>query len=108
MRISDWSSDGALPIDQFHKGIIPRDVPEDQRRVSDEQIGYYDQLVASGLISAPFNWTLFTAADRRFPEMAGLAGALVGSVYALLVCFLISFPVGIAAAIYLEDRKSVV
>ncbi|HEY9538823.1 MAG TPA: phosphate ABC transporter permease PstA [Kiloniellaceae bacterium] len=93
----------ADPIDQFHKGIIPRDVPEDQRRVSDEQIGYYDQLVASGLISAPFNWTLFTAADSRFPEMAGLAGALVGSFYALLVCFLISFPVGIAAAIYLEE-----
>src|SRR3546814_11341075 len=35
--------------------------------------------------------------------MAGLAGALVGSFYALLVCFLISFPVGIAAAIYLEE-----
>src|SRR3546814_7943370 len=68
----------ADPIDQFHKGIIPRDVPEDQRRVSDEQIGYYDQLVASGLISAPFNWTLFTAADSRFPEMAGLAGAQIG------------------------------
>lgn len=93
----------ADPIDQLHKGVIPRDVPEDQRRVSDLQIGYYDQLVAQGLISAPFNWALFTAADSRFPELAGLAGALVGSFYALLVCFLISFPVGIAAAIYLEE-----
>ena len=93
----------ADPIDQFHKGITPRDVPEAQRRVSDLQIGYYDQLLERGLISAPFNWTLFTAADSRFPEMAGLAGALVGSFYALLVCFLISFPVGIAAAIYLEE-----
>ncbi|GAB4362377.1 MAG: phosphate ABC transporter permease PstA [Kiloniellaceae bacterium] len=91
------------PIDQFHKGIIPRDVPEDQRRVSDLQIGYYDQLVAAGLVSAPFNWALFTAADSRFPELAGLAGALVGSFYAILVCFAISFPVGIAAAIYLEE-----
>src|SRR3546814_14918026 len=63
----------ADPIDQFHKGIIPRDVPEDQRRVSDAQIGYYDQLVASGLISAPFNWTLFTAAASRFTARAGLA-----------------------------------
>ena len=93
----------ADPLDQFHKGVIPRDVPEEQRRVSDQQIGYYDQLVARGLISAPFNWALFTAADSRFPELAGLAGALVGSFYALLVCFLISFPVGIAAAIYLEE-----
>src|SRR3546814_10490199 len=47
--------------------------------------------------------SLFTAADSRFPELAGLAGALAGSFYALLVCFVISFPVGIAAAIYLEE-----
>ena len=93
----------ADPLDQFHKGVTPRDVPEEQRRVSDLQIGYYDQLVARGLVSTPFNWALFTAADSRFPELAGLAGALVGSFYALLVCFLISFPVGIAAAIYLEE-----
>jgi len=93
----------ADPIDQFHKGIIPRDVPEEQRRVNDLQIGYYDELVAQGLISTPFNWALFFSADSRFPELAGLAGALVGSFYALLVCFLISFPVGISAAIYLEE-----
>src|SRR3546814_2981731 len=47
--------------------------------------------------------SLFTAAYSRFPELAGLAGALAGSFYALLVCFVISFPVGIAAAIYLEE-----
>ncbi|GAB4233613.1 MAG: phosphate ABC transporter permease PstA [Kiloniellaceae bacterium] len=93
----------ADPMDQFHKGIIPRDVPEEQRRVNDVQIGYYDQLVAEGLVSTPFNWALFFSPDSRFPELAGLAGALVGSFYALLVCFLISFPVGIAAAIYLEE-----
>src|SRR3546814_11524454 len=73
----------ADPIDQFHKGIIPRDVTEDQRRVSDEQIGYYDQHGESGRISAPCNWTLFTAADRRSPEMAGHAGALGGAFYGL-------------------------
>jgi phosphate transport system permease protein len=93
----------ADPLDQFHKGIIPRDVPEEQRRVNDLQISYYDRLVEQGLISTPFNWALFFAPDSRFPELAGLAGALVGSFYALLVCFLISFPVGIAAAIYLEE-----
>jgi phosphate transport system permease protein len=59
--------------------------------------------VADGRVSMPFNWGLFFNADSRFPEMAGLAGAIVGSFYALLVCFLISFPVGIAAAVYLEE-----
>jgi phosphate transport system permease protein len=91
------------PFDQFYKGVTPRDVPEDQRRVNDKQIVWFDALVADGRVSMPFNWGLFFNADSRFPEMAGLAGAIVGSFYALLVCFLISFPVGIAAAVYLEE-----
>ena len=91
------------PFDQLHKGVIPRDVPEDQRRVTDKQIGWFDQMIAKGMISKPFNWGLFFNADSRFPEQAGLAGAIVGSFYALLVCFLISFPMAIAAAIYLEE-----
>ncbi len=91
------------PFDQFAKGVIPRDVPEEQRRVSDKQIVWWDALVADGRISKPFNWALFFNSDSRFPELAGLRGAIVGSLFALLVCFLISFPVGIAAAIYLEE-----
>lgn len=91
------------PVDQLHKGVIPRDVPQDQRRISDQQLQWYDTLVQRDAVSAPFNWALFFASDSRFPELAGLAGAITGSFYALLVCFLISFPVGIAAAIYLEE-----
>ena len=93
----------ADPIDQLEKGVIPRSVPESQRRVSDVQIGWFDRLKAEGRVSTPFNWGLIVNADSRFPEIAGLRGAIVGSFYALIVCFLISFPVGIAAAIYLEE-----
>jgi len=91
------------PFDQLHKGLVQRDTPEQQRRVSDRQIAWFDQLEEVGAITAPFNWGLVTNADSRFPELAGLKGALVGSFWALLVCFLISFPVGIGAAIYLEE-----
>jgi phosphate transport system permease protein len=90
-------------FDQFHKGVIPRDVPETQRLVSDQQIAWYDTLVEQGRISTPFNWSLFTAADSRFPELAGLSGAITGSFYLLLVTFVLSFPIGIAAAVYLEE-----
>jgi phosphate transport system permease protein len=93
----------ADPIDQLAKGEIPRDVPENQRRVNDRQIELYDQLVAANVITSPINWGLFVNSDSRFPELAGLAGAISGSFWLLLVCFLISFPVGIAAAIYLEE-----
>jgi phosphate transport system permease protein len=91
------------PFDQFQKGEITRDVPEEQRRVNDRQVAWFDTLVEQGRISTPFNWTLFTEADSRFPELAGLKGALVGTFYLLLVTFVLSFPIGIAAAVYLEE-----
>ena len=91
------------PLDQLSKGEIDRNTPANQRRVNDQQIGWYDQLVSSGVISRPFNWGLFFNSDSRFPELAGLAGAISGSFWLLLVCLVISLPVGIAAAIYLEE-----
>ncbi|MGD9740335.1 MAG: phosphate ABC transporter permease PstA [Bauldia sp.] len=91
------------PFDQLNKGVIDRNLPENQRRVTDVQVGLFDQLAEQGLVSRPFNWGLFFNTDSRFPELAGLRGAIVGTFYMLLVTFLISFPMGIAAAIYLEE-----
>ncbi|MCW8843871.1 MAG: phosphate ABC transporter permease PstA, partial [Rhodobacteraceae bacterium] len=91
------------PFDQLNKGLIKRSTPEVNRRVKDTEIAWFDILAEQGAISKPFNWGLFTNADSRFPELAGLKGALVGSFWALLTCFLISFPLGIGSAIYLEE-----
>ncbi|WP_281982532.1 phosphate ABC transporter permease PstA [Thalassorhabdomicrobium marinisediminis] len=91
------------PYDQLNKGAIDPDTPEANRRLDDDQIAMFAQLQAAGLISTPLNWGLLVNADSRFPELAGLKGALIGSAWALLVCFLISFPLGIGAAIYLEE-----
>ncbi|WP_424988187.1 phosphate ABC transporter permease PstA [Microbulbifer sp. S227A] len=91
------------PFDQLNKGLIARDTPEENRRVKNNEIQWFDTLKDEGAISKPFNWALFTNADSRFPELAGLKGALVGSFWALLTCFLISFPLGIGSAIYLEE-----
>lgn len=91
------------PYDQLNKGLVDRATPEQNRRVDDAAIARFDQLDELGLISKPFNTGLLTNADSRFPELAGLWGALVGSFWALLTCFLIAFPLGIGAAIYLEE-----
>jgi len=90
-------------VDQFHKGVITRDLDESDRKITTQQIEWYDALAQEDRVSAPFNWALFTNSDSRHPELAGLKGAIVGSFYALLVCFLISFPLGIGAAVYLEE-----
>nr|WP_111298703.1 phosphate ABC transporter permease PstA [Paracoccus saliphilus] len=89
--------------DQLKKGNVDELSDESTRRLSDADIAAFRQLEAEGRITLPFNWALFTQADSRFPELAGLKGAIIGSAYALLVCFLISFPLGIGAAIYLEE-----
>ncbi len=102
-RTSQFTIPLADPLDQLAKGQVDRSAPEDQRRVNDRQIGFYDALVAKGYISQPFNWALLFNSDSRFPELAGLAGAISGTFWALLVSFVISFPIGIAAAIYLEE-----
>jgi phosphate transport system permease protein len=91
------------PFDQLAKDLIRRDTPENLRRVTDRQIAWFDALYDRGMISEPLNTGLITNSDSRFPELAGLKGALVGSFWALLICFLISFPLGIGAAIYLEQ-----
>lgn len=91
------------PFDQLNKGLIDRKTVEENRRLSDAEIRAFDQLKAEGNVSRPLNWALIANADSRFPELAGLQGALVGSFYALLTCFLLSFPIGIGAAIYLEE-----
>jgi phosphate transport system permease protein len=72
-------------------------------RFTEAQIEAFDAMAAKGLIHTPFNWELFFNADSRFPERAGLAGAITGSFFTLLVCLLLSFPIGIAAAVYLEE-----
>lgn len=91
------------PFDQLNKGLIDRNTPEGNRRVTDAQIAAFDELAAEGRITSPINWGILTNADSRFPELAGLRGAIAGTLWLLLVCFAISFPVGIGAAIYLEE-----
>ncbi len=54
-------------------------------------------------IEAEFAWRFFANGDSREPELAGLRGALIGSLYAAAIAMLIGLPVGVGAAIYLEQ-----
>jgi phosphate transport system permease protein len=90
-------------IDTFMKGHIDRDAPESDRRLKDNQIAWVDQLVAEQRIEKRFNTTFFTAGDSRDPELAGIWGAAVGSFFTLLVTLALSFPIAVAAAVYLEE-----
>jgi phosphate transport system permease protein len=77
--------------------------PESYRRVSDLEVAFLERLKAEGRIERGFNWLFFTAGDSREPELAGIRGALMGSVLMLLVTLALCLPIGVLAAIYLEE-----
>ncbi|PWQ98568.1 phosphate ABC transporter permease PstA [Leucothrix arctica] len=90
-------------VDVFMKGNIDRDLPEDDRRVKDYQLGWIDQLVAENRLEKRFNTVLFTEADSREPEQAGIRGALMGSLFTMLITMFLAVPIGVASATYLEE-----
>lgn len=90
-------------VDLFMKGKIDETISEDLRRLKDQDIGWIETLKDKDIIKRKFNTALFTNGDSREPEMAGILGAAFGSFFSLLVCFLISFPLGILTAVYLEE-----
>jgi phosphate transport system permease protein len=90
-------------IDMLVKGHIDRDADAADRRVNDTIIAWVDRLESEGLVSLNFNTGFFTNGDSREPELAGIGGAAAGSFYTLLVTLALSFPIGVAAAVYLEE-----
>ena len=90
-------------IDSFLRGYIDRNVPETERRVKNQTIQFIDKLNEDGRITYEFSDYLFFGSASRDAEIAGIKGAFIGSIYTLLICLLISFPLGVSTAIYLEE-----
>jgi phosphate transport system permease protein len=90
-------------MDTVVKGAVDLDLDESDRRLSDKQVGWISELEKEGRVDLRFNRVLFTNGDSRDPEQAGLRVALLGSLYTLLVTLALSFPIGVAAAVYLEE-----
>lgn len=90
-------------IDAFYKSYDGDRSAAFTGRTSDTKIDWVDSLIASDHIRSAFNTTFFTAGDSREPEQAGIRSAIMGSLFTLLVTIALSFPIGVAAAIYLEE-----
>ena len=90
-------------VDMFAKGFIRRELPENERRVSNKELSWIDKLQSEQRVKKVFNTTFFSAGDSREPELSGVWGAAVGSFLTLLVTLILAFPLGVAGAIYLEE-----
>lgn len=90
-------------VDMLMKNKIDRNAPEENRRLQDNQLAWIDTLRSQGRLEKHFNTTFFTAGDSREPELAGILGGVKGTALTLLITLLLAFPIGVAAAIYLEE-----
>jgi phosphate transport system permease protein len=72
-------------------------------RTNDKQQEWIQSLIEAGQIELRFNTQFFTSGDSREPEQAGIGGAIVGSLFTLFITLALSFPIGVAAAVYLEE-----
>lgn len=89
-------------VDSYVKSLGDRDGPFTGRTSAAMQTWLAD-MEASGDIRLTFNGDFFVNGDSREPETAGIWGAVKGSFFTLVVTLVLSFPIGVAAALYLEE-----
>jgi len=89
--------------DLYYKGEIKRSTVQEDRKLDDQQLDWLDQLKKDGSVKSGFNFAFFTNSDSTEPEQAGVLGAVVGSAMMLLITALIAVPMGVMAAVYLEE-----
>jgi phosphate transport system permease protein len=83
--------------------IVTYVTPESGRKISDQEVAFLERFKANGQVSQNFNWRFFTSGDSREPELAGIRGAVVGTALTLIVTLALCLPIGVLAAIYLEE-----
>ena len=90
-------------VDMVVKGQVPHKLGAPGNNLNDRQLNWLTDLENAGQTRRTFNVNFFTSGDSRAPEQAGIWGAVVGSFFSLAVTLLISFPLGVATAVYLEE-----
>ncbi|CAM3552163.1 phosphate ABC transporter permease PstA [Halomonas sp. AOP12-C2-37] len=91
-------------VDVWIKGNIDRSLPDARQQLSPQTREWADRLSDEGIIENAFSTSLFLNTDSRSsPASAGLAGAFMGSLFMMMVVILLSVPIGVASAVYLEE-----
>ncbi|MDS7596081.1 phosphate ABC transporter permease PstA [Agrobacterium tumefaciens] len=90
-------------VDSAFKGQVDLTVDEANRRISNQQLGWMNQLAEGGQLGKHFNTGIFVNGNSSRPEAAGVGVALIGSFYMMAIVLVLSLPIGVAASIYLEE-----
>ena len=89
--------------DIFYKGYVDTSLSESERRLDDQEVAWLNELKNTGRVKNKISKNLFFNGDSREPEVAGFWGATIGSLITISVTLLLSFPIGVLTAIYLEN-----
>lgn len=89
--------------DLYFKGRVSRRDPPDKRILADKQLDWLDALKANRLVTPSFNAGFFVDGDSSYPELAGIAAGMAGSLIAVALALLIAAPLGVATAVFLEE-----
>ncbi|MCF1709722.1 phosphate ABC transporter permease PstA [Tabrizicola sp. J26] len=92
-------------VDGFFKGRVTMESAKLDSNITPEQLQVAQKMTDAGLMGKRFNWAFITAPDAsdQRPEAAGLGVAILGSLYMMIVVLVLSLPIGVAAAVYLEE-----
>ena len=92
-----------LPADEKIDIFYKQNTDDWATKASPLQIRLLNELKQQNLIDLNFNKNFFLIGDSQEPELAGIAGALIGSILTILVCMFSAIPLAVLAAIYLEE-----
>ncbi|MGB1969474.1 MAG: phosphate ABC transporter permease PstA [Paracoccaceae bacterium] len=92
-------------IDGYYKGRVTFETAALDVMISPDQLVLADAMKAAGLLKTRFNGQFFywpDASDLR-PEAAGLGVALLGSLYMVIIVFVLAVPLSVCTAVFLEE-----
>ena len=90
-------------IDIIHKNPEMKDLSESNRLISDKELEWFDKLTRNGDVKFSLNKIFFLKADSTEPEQAGILGSVLGSFFTLVITLILSFPIAVAAGVFLEE-----
>lgn len=94
---------GAATLQEGQWSTVFFKTPETERKLDDKESAWLEMFRESGTVERQIAWNFFLNGDSREAELAGILGSMVGSLLVVFVTVVVSLPVGIAAAIYLEE-----
>ena len=93
----------ASEVAQGQWQVLSFGTPETQRKISDREATWLEMVRDNGSLERQIAWNFFLNGDSREAEQAGIMGSIMGSLMVVFITIALSLPIGVSAAIYLEE-----